>query len=92
MTTAAITLFLVCGLGGTYRLLRGPTLADRVVALDVVLIGFMGALVVHAASVGATRDLILVVVLSIIGFTATVASARFLQYQHLLPQEPENRP
>ncbi|MEM7093390.1 MAG: monovalent cation/H+ antiporter complex subunit F [Actinomycetota bacterium] len=89
MSTVALVLFLLCGVGGTYRLLRGPSLADRIVALDVILIGFMGALVVDAAETGSTTYLILVIVLSIIGFTATVAAARFLQYQALLPDPEE---
>lgn len=89
MTSLAIFLFLLCGLGGIYRLLRGPGLADRIAALDVILIAFMGALAVDAASRGSTQNLTLVVVLSIIGFTATVAAARFLQYQSQLPGQPE---
>lgn len=85
MTTAAIALFCAAGLIGAYRLLVGPSLADRIIALDVTLISFMGALAVHAAATNDPTNLIILIVLAIIGFTATVAAARFLQYQHAHP-------
>jgi len=81
----AIGLFIAAGLVGTYRLLRGPALADRIIAMDVTLISFMGAIAVHAAKVDSTQNLIILVVLAIIGFTATVSAARFLQHEHAKP-------
>ena len=85
MTTIAIALFCAAGLAGTYRLLVGPSLADRIIAMDVTLISFMGALAVHAAATDNSTNLIILIVLAIIGFTATVAASRFLQYQHTQP-------
>lgn len=82
MIAIATALFVLAGLIASYRLLAGPGLADRIVALDVTLISFMGAIATHAADTGDTTNLILLVVLAIIGFTATVAAARFLQHEH----------
>lgn len=76
----AICCFGVAGLCGTYRLLAGPGLADRVMALDVVLICLMGAIATDAARRNDTTYLVLLVVLAIIGFTATVAASRFLEH------------
>jgi multicomponent Na+:H+ antiporter subunit F len=76
-----IAIFTIAGLIGTYRLLTGPTLADRIIAMDLTLITFMGAIVTHAAKTRTTTNLIILVVLAIIGFTATVAAARFLEHQ-----------
>ena len=45
MTAVAIGLFILAGLIATVRLLLGPNLADRIVALDVSLISFMGVIV-----------------------------------------------
>ena len=42
----AICGFVVAALCGIYRLLAGPTLAERVMALDVALISMMGAIAV----------------------------------------------
>lgn len=80
MTTIAIALFVVAALIATVRLLLGPGLAERIIALDVVLVSFMGAIATHAAQSDSTTYLIALVVLAIIGFTATVSAARFLQH------------
>lgn len=82
-----LTIAAFCLTGGcaAVRLLRGPTLADRVVALDVILISLMGGIALHAASTGATTYLDLLVVIAIVGFTATVAASRFIEHERSLP-------
>ncbi len=72
--------FAIAGLCNGYRLLAGPSLADRIIALDVTLISLMGAITVDAARRNDTTNLVLLVVLAIIGFTATVAASRFLEH------------
>ncbi len=79
ITTFAIVTFTIAAACAAVRLLRGPTLADRVAALDVVLISLMGAIAVDAAASGDTSNLSLLVVIAIIGFTATVAASRFIE-------------
>ena len=79
MSTVALWLFGLAGLAGTYRLLAGPGLVDRVIALDVTLISLMGAITVDAARRQDTTYLVMLVVIAIIGFTATVAASRFLE-------------
>lgn len=79
MITLAVGGFALAGLCGVYRLLAGPDLADRIVALDLLLISLMGSIVVDAVERGDTTYLIVPVVLAIIGFTATVAACRFIE-------------
>ncbi|MEJ6720670.1 monovalent cation/H+ antiporter complex subunit F [Ilumatobacter sp.] len=61
------------------RVIRGPGLADRVIALDVALVALMGAIATKAASTGSTTYLPIVAVVAIVGFTATVVMTRFLE-------------
>ena len=61
------------------RLLRGPTAADRVVALDALLALLMGGLAVRAVSSGDTQVLRLLVVVALVGFVGTVFAARFVE-------------
>lgn len=82
MYTIALGLFLTAGLCGTWRLLVGPGLADRIMALDVTLMSLMGAITVHAAWRSDTTYLILLVVIAIVGFTATLAASKFLEYDN----------
>jgi len=62
-----------------YRLLVGPTLADRIIALDLALVCLMSAIALDAADRGDTTWLNLLVVIAIVGFTATVATSRFVE-------------
>ncbi len=82
MTIAAICCFAIAGLCGTYRLLIGPSLADRVMALDLTLICLMGAIAVVSARREDNTYLVLLVVIAIIGFTATVAASKFIEHEH----------
>jgi multicomponent Na+:H+ antiporter subunit F len=61
------------------RLLRGPTLADRVVALDFVSMLLVAFLTVLALA--ARRDAFLdaALALALVGFLATVAFARYVE-------------
>ncbi|HUW02212.1 MAG TPA: monovalent cation/H+ antiporter complex subunit F [Acidimicrobiales bacterium] len=77
----AIAMFALAALCAAVRLLRGPTLADRVAALDVVLISLMGGIAVDAAASGEVTNLSLLVVIAIVGFTATVAASRFIEHE-----------
>lgn len=61
------------------RLVLGPSLPDRVVALDtmtVLIVAFCG---LFALQSGTTAFLDVAVVLALIGFLATVALARFVE-------------
>ena len=62
-----------------HRLVTGPTLADRVIALDLLLVALMTGIVIDASHRDTTTWLNLLVVIAIIGFTATVAVSRYME-------------
>lgn len=74
----AMALFSLAALAAVIRVVRGPHLADRVIALDVALVALMCAIATLAADTGSTTYLSIVVVVAIVGFTATVTLARFI--------------
>lgn len=76
----ALVGFGIAGVCAGIRLMRGPTLADRVVAMDVALVTLMGAVAAAAAKTGEENYLSFLVVVSIVGFTATVAAAKFVEH------------
>lgn len=80
IAAVAIAGFVAAGAAAGIRLLRGPTLADRVAALDVALISLMGAIVVDAAAGEGPVNLNLLIVIAIVGFTATVAASRYIEH------------
>ncbi len=61
------------------RLMIGPTTADRVVAVDTLLLVMVAGLTVQLAYTRETRFIWLVLGVSLLGFVATTAAARFLE-------------
>ena len=64
------------------RLVRGPTLPDRIVAMDLVGVLVIGLIVVLAASTGVRATLDAAIVIALIGFVGTVAYATYVQRGH----------
>lgn len=62
-----------------YRLLRGPSTPDRVVALDGVLSVVVSGIVVAVAKANSDIILVTVLVVSLVGFVGTVALGRFVE-------------
>lgn len=61
------------------RLLKGPTLPDRVVAIDLFTMFVAGIITIYAFLTGLTIYLNAVFVLAFIAFIGTVAFARYLE-------------
>jgi multicomponent Na+:H+ antiporter subunit F len=61
------------------RLVRGPTLPDRVVAMDLIGVLVLGTIVVGAAATDERAFLDAAVVIALIGFVGTVAYARYIE-------------
>lgn len=61
------------------RLLRGPTLLDRVVALDLMATIAMGFSAVYAVVVGQSLFLDVALTLALLAFLSTVAFAYYIE-------------
>ena len=64
------------------RLVKGPTLPDRIVAMDLFGVLVVGIIVVLAASTGVHATLDAAVVIALIGFVGTVAYANYVERGH----------
>jgi len=62
-----------------FRVLRGPSIPDRVVALDGMLSVVVSGILVGAVSAGSSITLSTVLVVSLVGFVGTVALGRFVE-------------
>ena len=60
------------------RVVRGPTLPDRVVALDMLVAVAIGLIAVIAVKTGFFLYIDIAIALGLVGFLATVAFARFI--------------
>lgn len=77
-TLVALVLLTVALLVGMVRIIIGPTLADRVLALDLLTVVAMGFIAAIAIRTGLMLYLDIAIALALLGFLATVAFARYI--------------
>lgn len=61
------------------RLVKGPTVADRVVALDLLAVISVGVIIVYDVATELPVFLDAAIVLALVGFAGTIAFARYLE-------------
>ena len=74
----------VLGLGAVLaliRAIRGPELADRIIALDLILLLLAGGLAAEGARNPAGTYVPVVIVATLIAFAGTVLVARFIEWR-----------
>jgi multicomponent Na+:H+ antiporter subunit F len=81
VTDIAFAGLVVAGLLVLWRLIRGGSLSDRVVALDSLLIVVVCGIAVHAARTGDGTYVDVAVVTALLGFVGTTTVARFIERQ-----------
>ncbi|PSL32911.1 multisubunit sodium/proton antiporter MrpF subunit [Planomicrobium soli] len=76
-----ISLMLVsCAFAGLlFRLVKGPTVADRVVALDAIGISLVSIIALLSLIMGTAFFLEIILLLSILSFIGTAAFAKFIE-------------
>jgi multicomponent Na+:H+ antiporter subunit F len=77
--TAAMVVLLVALFLAFFRVVRGPSLPDRVVALDLAAILTLGMIAVYTILAGEPAFLAAAIVLALLGFLGTVAVAYYVQ-------------
>lgn len=82
MIDLALTFALACialaVLLNLYRLLRGPTASDRILALDTMVINAIALIILFGIMEGTTVYFEAALLLAMVGFVGTVAYAKFL--------------
>jgi len=61
------------------RLLLGPSVADRIIALDGLLVTILAGVLVNAAWVDSAVSIDTVLVVALLGFVATGVLARYIE-------------
>lgn len=77
-TTSALVVLCVALLLTVWRVVRGPGLPDRIIALDMLVGIAMSFIAVIAIRTGFTLYIDIAIALGLVGFLATVAFARFI--------------
>ena len=79
MMAASYVVLLVAAALFLYRLLRGPSLADRVTGIDGMLVCGICLLIVRAMDTGQGAFLPTAVVLALVSFISTSIVARYIE-------------
>lgn len=74
-----LNLFAVAMLVATLRLFMGPSLADRVVALDLIAVLAVGMISAYCVLSSQPMLLRVAILIALVGFVGTVAFAFFLE-------------
>lgn len=75
----AFVLLALAGSGFLFRLLIGPSLGDRIIALDGLLLIAVSALAVESARTGRSTYVDALVVVGLLGFVGTGVAARYIE-------------
>jgi multicomponent Na+:H+ antiporter subunit F len=79
VTTLALALLATAGALLVVRIVIGPSVADRVVAVDALLVVVISGLAVNAAATGRSAFVDVAVVVGLLGFVGTGVAARFIE-------------
>jgi multicomponent Na+:H+ antiporter subunit F len=77
-TTFALAILCLSFAITVWRVITGPTLPDRILALDMLVAVAIGFIAVIAVKTGFTLYVDIAIALGLVGFLATVAFARFV--------------
>jgi multicomponent Na+:H+ antiporter subunit F len=72
------------------RLAQGPSLADRVVALDLISTLAVGIIAVYTIAAKQPAFLDAAIVVALVGFVATVGFARYVEQRAFWTEDPDD--
>ena len=84
MITFALTCILISLILTAYRVLKGPSWADRIMALDFLTVNLAALVVVLGIKTGYESFLDIALLVSLLGFLTTVAFTRYLLERKVL--------
>jgi multicomponent Na+:H+ antiporter subunit F len=77
--TIALCLLMLAIMANLYRVIKGPSSADRVQALDSIGINLIGSIAVFSVLLHTHAFFDLILLIGILSFIGTVAFARFIE-------------
>ena len=83
VTLTSLIMISLAILFALFRLMKGPTLPDRIVALDLIAALSMGFAIVYAISTSQVRYLDITAIVALVAFIGTVAYATYLKKKYL---------
>ncbi|MGE9214976.1 Na(+)/H(+) antiporter subunit F1 [Exiguobacterium aurantiacum] len=86
----ALAILVLAMLGMLYRVVKGPTTADRVIALDSIGIGLISVVSLLSILLDTTMFFEVILLLGILAFIGTVAFSKFLEKGEIIQHDRNN--
>jgi len=87
----AIISFALAILGNLYRILKGPSMPDRIIALDAVGTNLLAIVALLSVSASSQAYLDIILLIGILAFLGTTAFARYLERGVVIEYDPDHR-
>ncbi|MFD1706552.1 Na(+)/H(+) antiporter subunit F1 [Siminovitchia sediminis] len=79
MLSTALVLFILAIAIALYRIIRGPSIPDRVIALDMIVVNMISGIAVISVLLKTKAFLEVILVLGILAFISTIALSKFIE-------------
>lgn len=79
MLSTALVLFTIAIAIALYRIIRGPSIPDRVVALDMIVVNLISGIAVISVLLKTKAFLEVILILGILAFISTIALSKFIE-------------
>ncbi len=86
----SLAILLLAMLMMLYRVVKGPTTADRVIALDSIGIALISVVALLSILLDTTLYFEVILLLSILAFIGTVAFSKFLERGEIIQHDRDN--
>ncbi|WP_166241950.1 Na(+)/H(+) antiporter subunit F1 [Paenibacillus turpanensis] len=90
MLLAALVILSVSILGGLYRILIGPSMPDRIIALDAVGINLIGIIAILSILLRSQAYMEIILLIGILAFLGTVAFSKYLEKGVVIEHERDD--
>lgn len=86
----SLAILVLAMLGMLYRVVKGPTTADRIIALDSIGIGLISVVALLSILLDTTMFFEVILLLGILAFIGTVAFSKFLEKGEIIQHDRNN--
>lgn len=88
VSTIALSVVSLCMLVAAYRVVRGPTTADRVVALDNIATNLIAVILLASIHEATLLYADAALIIAVLAFVATVALAKYIVRGVIIERDP----
>ncbi len=85
-----IVLITMAMIGVSYRIVKGPSTSDRVIALDTIGVLLICVVGLYSIVIGTTYFLEIILLLAILSFIGTVAFSKFIEKGDIIDRDNSN--